>query len=1378
MEQQMNNFSIQYRFLLVALLPTIGVGALIISAMTGGMSSAAIGTAIVTTLIAWGLAFVSMNQLSAGLKGLQYVVNRLANDEPISDRLASAGGVFDSLMLSMLNLHASLSRKTTDEPAATTVDNDQVRLLQALEIADSSIMVADAQMNIVYVNNATVSILQDAENDIRTELPAFNAQSLVGTNVDIFNKSAANQRGMFEGLKATFNTQITVGGRTFSLIATPIFGDSNASIGTVVEWNDTTEALKIQAEKEAEADGLSRVSKALRVCKANVMMADEDLNITYMNDSVKAMMSARERELQTALPNFRVSSLIGTCIDAFHANPAHQRGMLANLKGVYETDLNIAGLTFQLIATPVFGDDGSRVGTVVEWNDTTEALKLQTEQQEEAAGLSRVAAALRVCNANVMMADIDLNITYLNESVTEMMAAHERELQTALPNFSAANLVGTSIDQLHSDPAHQRGLLTNLKGIHKSELNISGLTFQLIATPVFSDDGDRVGTVVEWNDTTEALKLQTEQQEEAAGLSRVAAALRVCNASVMMADVDLNITYMNESVTAMMGAREREIQTALPNFRVSNLVGTCIDDFHANPAHQRGLLANLKGVYETDLNIAGLTFHLTATPVFADDGSRVGTVVEWNDRTEALKFEVEQQEEAAGLSRVSKALSVCNANVMMADVDLNITYMNESIKAMMSARERELQTALPNFSAANLVGTSVNQLHSDPAHQRGLLTNLKGIHKSDLNISGLTFQLIATPVFGDDGDRVGTVLEWNDTTEALKLALEQQEEAAGLSRVASALRVCKANVMMVDEDLNITYMNESLGDMFIRRERELQSILPNFKVSKLKGTCIDEFHVNPAHQRGLLAGLTTVFETDVNLASLTFHLTMTPVLGDDGDRVGTVVEWNDRTDSLALEIKERAIADANMRVRQALDNVGTATMIADVDLNVIYMNRSVDRLMKKAETDFRRDLPNFDGNKVMGGSMDALHKEPSEQRGMLTNLKGTNTSPINLGGRSLVLTASSIEDDEGVRLGTVVEWLDRTGEVAIENEINNLVEAANLGDFTQRVEESGKKGFFLNLSKGLNSVVRNVNTALKDVLDVMDSMSDGNLTNKIDNDYEGIFDQMKDSTNTTIDKLTEVITNIRASSMSVKTGASEIASGNADLSQRTEEQASSLEETASSMEEMTSVVKQSADNANSANTLAQNAKIKATEGGLVVSKAIVAMDAINKSSSEIADIIGVIEEIAFQTNLLALNAAVEAARAGEQGRGFAVVAGEVRNLAQRSADASKQIKDLIRDSESKVAEGSTLVNESGKTLGQIEQAVSEVSAMIADITSAAQEQTSGIEQVNTAVSQMDEMTQQNAALVEEATAASQAVAEQATHMATMMEFFRTDSSAP
>jgi len=210
------------------------------------------------------------------------------------------------------------------------------------------------------------------------------------------------------------------------------------------------------------------------------------------------------------------------------------------------------------------------------------------------------------------------------------------------------------------------------------------------------------------------------------------------------------------------------------------------------------------------------------------------------------------------------------------------------------------------------------------------------------------------------------------------------------------------------------------------------------------------------------------------------------------------------------------------------------------------------------------------------------------------------------------------------------------------------------------------------------------------------------------------------------------------------------------------------------MEEMTSAVKQTSENSVHANELASSAKQKAQVGGDVVSKAVVAMDEINAASKKIADIISVIDEIAFQTNLLALNAAVEAARAGEQGRGFAVVAGEVRNLAQRSAGAAREIKDLIRDSVDKVDAGTSLVNESGKTLNEIIQAVDRVSVMIQEISTAAREQSSGIEQVNSAVAQMDEMTQQNAALVEEASAAGEAMAEQAQSMLQMMEFFSID----
>mgnify|MGYP003627512837 CR=1 FL=1 len=624
------------------------------------------------------------------------------------------------------------------------------------------------------------------------------------------------------------------------------------------------------------------------------------------------------------------------------------------------------------------------------------------------------------------------------------------------------------------------------------------------------------------------------------------------------------------------------------------------------------------------------------------------------------------------------------------------------------------------------------------------------------------------PIMDPEGKPMKVVKYATDIT----AQVHERETAERIAKTAQALQVCQASVMMADMDMNIVYANESATTMLKNRERELRSSLPDLNVEKLIGSNVDIFHKDPSHQRSMLAKLNDVYKTNIEVSGLTFGLIATPWIDHKGQRIGTIVEWEDKTEALAAATEAKRIADENARVRQALDNVGTATMIADPDLNVIYMNNSASTVMKNAEADIRKDLPNFDANNLIGGNIDAFHKNPAHQRSLIGNLQGSFKSELSIGGRTMQIIANSI-DVNGERLGTVVEWVDRTAEVAIEKEINHLVDAANAGDFTIQLPSEGKDGFFMNLTNGLNSLTSTANVGLTDVLRVLNLMAEGNLTSKIEDDYEGIFGSLKDSVNSTIDKLMEVISEIRGASVTLRNGASEIATGNADLSKRTEEQASSLEETASSMEEMTSVVKQGAENSRDANDLAQIAKKKATDGGVVVQRAVTAMEEINKSSKEIADIIGVIEEIAFQTNLLALNAAVEAARAGEQGRGFAVVAGEVRNLAQRSADASKQIKDLIRNSETKVSEGSNLVNESGKTLADIEDAVVKVSAMIEDISAGAEEQTSGIEQVNTAVAQMDEMTQQNAALVEQASASSEAVSDRASSLAKMMEFFNT-----
>ena len=303
----------------------------------------------------------------------------------------------------------------------------------------------------------------------------------------------------------------------------------------------------------------------------------------------------------------------------------------------------------------------------------------------------------------------------------------------------------------------------------------------------------------------------------------------------------------------------------------------------------------------------------------------------------------------------------------------------------------------------------------------------------------------------------------------------------------------------------------------------------------------------------------------------------------------------------------------------------------------------------------------------------------------------------------------------------------------------------------------------------------NVVKPLKESVALLDQFAGGDISQEVSGALRQRPDEAGDlarSMQTLGEELRRIIGQVTQSSGQVSSAASEIAQGSGDLSQRTEEQASALEETASSMEELTSTVKQSADNAGQANQLVGAARTQAEQGGQVVDQAISAMSAINASSRKIADIIGVIDEIAFQTNLLALNAAVEAARAGEQGRGFAVVAGEVRKLAQRSADAAKEIKTLITDSVAKVEDGGKLVDRAGQTLREIMASVKKVSDIVAEMAAAAREQARGIEQVNKAILQMDQVTQQNAALVEETAAASHAMGDQARELQQMMSFSR------
>jgi methyl-accepting chemotaxis protein len=614
-----------------------------------------------------------------------------------------------------------------------------------------------------------------------------------------------------------------------------------------------------------------------------------------------------------------------------------------------------------------------------------------------------------------------------------------------------------------------------------------------------------------------------------------------------------------------------------------------------------------------------------------------------------------------------------------------------------------------------------------------------------------------------------------------KQHFDHAETVSGIDRIKSALDNSSIPVTVGNEVNTLIYMNKAGFALWQKMAAVLSKRHPNFSVDKLIGSKLGQYIEGDAIRAEYVAETKSRKVLNMEMAGLHLELTFNPVFNQEGLYLGRMIQWLDRTAEIVAEQKVAEL------IQQTIDGKLEKRMdVATLPPGFLHdigdgMNRLLDAVINPLN--------------MAAGYVDSLSKG---------------------------VIPSDITDDYNGDFNIIKTNLNACGNAirALVEDVNSLVKASEAGDLTTRATAGNHLGEFRKVIDGLNATLDAIVTPLNMAAINVERIANGDIPENITGHYNGDFNTIKDNLNTCIDAINALVSDVKMLSdashdghvsvradatkhqgdfrkivegvnetlemivgpiatvksavETINTASKEIAQGNSDLSRRTEEQASSLEKTAASMEELSSTVKQNADNAKQANQLAAAASGVAIKGGEVVSEVINTMNDINQSSRKIEDIISVIDGIAFQTNILALNAAVEAARAGEQGRGFAVVAGEVRNLAQRSASAAKEIKELITDSVTKATAGGKQVETAGETMQEIVDSVKRVTDIIAEIAAASQEQSAGIEQVNDAVMKMDDMTQQNTALVEEAAAAAESLMEQADELMSAVSVFQLE----
>ena len=510
---------------------------------------------------------------------------------------------------------------------------------------------------------------------------------------------------------------------------------------------------------------------------------------------------------------------------------------------------------------------------------------------------------------------------------------------------------------------------------------------------------------------------------------------------------------------------------------------------------------------------------------------------------------------------------------------------------------------------------------------------------------------------------------------------------------------------------------------------------------------------------------------------------MTASIGDlaRGNR-DTAVPGTGRRDEIGdiarslSQIRDMGIHAA--RIQTALDTTTSVVLIADTDGAVFYGNAAAKQYFDRRLEDLRSALPGLAATRLQELRIEQFFADPARAKVRMASLSETWREKLHIGDLAVEVVVNPVVNETGARLGSVVEWTDVTDQAAMQTELQELVDAAAAGDFSLRVDLSGITGFKRRIAEGINRWADTAASAFGEVVRMMSAIASGNLNVRISGEFDGDLLQLKRDANATADKLAEIVGQTVEGVHAIRSVTSHLAGEAEELSSRTEKQVTDLEEMAGSTRELAMTVQKTATNARQASELAEEARKAAEDGGEITMAAIDAVNRIEAASSRIGEIVGTIQDIATQTNLLALNAAVEAARAGDAGRGFAVVAAEIRELAQSTAQASKDIKTLIQDSSAQVRTGVELATRAGTALSGIVASTKHAAEIVSQIAAASQQQSADVHNADKSVGRMEAATHQNAALVDQTTASLAAVDQQIKRLFDLISFFDAAGTGP